>query len=351
MEVASTNHSGPSSPARTLRTLATLIVTALSWLIASNSWAQATRPYQMTILGSVDAHVDPRPSIISYNAGVDIPAFYFGRESAPLSGPMIVWLAPTHDVSIYDRLDWSRVVAVYVDEPYYHAVANSYGVNGNSPCIEEQPGELNPRTQVIWDMTSTLTSMAEAVRVRAPKARFWVNYTSHEVDWMVTGGCTLNHAFIDVVSVDIYANPFYNDVKSYNDKLFTNRPVPHQQLALIPGTHVSSQQSEAQAIAALPQYFQYADSANQNCTLPLGPVGTTGFYDGCKVWIVAGWTGGAIEYHEGPNYVAYPIEHPASQQVRAIWEEYFAKPRNPPAPDLSGFNRHWVPPVLKILLD
>jgi len=31
-------------------------------------------------------------------------------------------------------------------------------------------------------------------------------------------------------------------------------------------------------------YFAYANSMNQQCNLPMGPIGSTGTHDGCPVW-------------------------------------------------------------------
>jgi hypothetical protein len=334
-----------NAPTLVLRAFSILIIAAGVWLAPAHSWAQ-TRAYQMTLLGSVDAHIVPRPAVINYNVGVDVPTFSLGRERQPMKGPLIVWLSPSNDLTPLALVDWSRVIAVYVDEPYYGPLKQA----GYPYCL------AGSGAQIVQGITNTLQLMAGAVRSRAPKARFWVNYNFNEVEWMRDDGCPFNHTFIDVVSVDRYDRAFNSlihlpGVRSYYDYFSTHRPVPNQQLALVPGTHTSSEQNDGTGAGRLPQYFAYAQDQNQACNLPLGPIGVTGFYDGCPVWIVAGFVGGAGMYTDTDGFTLYPIEHPNAQQIRAAWEQTLAIPRSPPSPDLTRFNRQWTPAALKVLLN
>ena len=75
-----------------------------------NASAQTVRPYQMSILASTDGGTA---------ANVDIPIFTQGvfRYDPQPPGRSIVWLPPDANLDQYN-FDWSRIAAVYVDEPY-----------------------------------------------------------------------------------------------------------------------------------------------------------------------------------------------------------------------------------------
>jgi hypothetical protein len=292
-------------------------------MFAANASAQATRPYQMSILGSTDG---------TTNAGVDVPVFFRGQYAYNLQpdGRSIVWLPPhadldVHDANDYDLIDWSRIVAVYVDEPYGTILEGL----GTCPQPTTQTGIAFANRQ------AELGALAEDVRKHAPTARFWVNFTRHEIDLILdeNSGCDLNKSYIDVISMDIYDVDFYTTLSNRYDDLYANhRPTPYQQLALVAGTftHGYNQQTGQQGAARLSGYFAYAADMNQQCDLPLGPSRISGIYDRCPVWMVAGWMGGETPVDHDPRDY-YPIDHANSVEVFNAWQAAFAVPRIDPS--------------------
>lgn len=304
--------------ARTVLAGATAI--GLSLLGANVSAQSVTRPYQMSILAAWRGVT---------SASVDVPIFtrnVFGNNQSQPAGQSIAWLPPDADLDRHN-IDWSRIVAVYVDEPY-REILKSVRCNGS------EPGETPEFSYPVEERMLTLKAMATELRARAPKARFWVNFTDTEIDLMLNpnAGCPLNQPYIDVISMDIYYEAFVPALSNRYNTLYQRRATSHQQLALVPGTFTAGyhNQSGAQGAARLSGYFAYAASLNQRCNLPLGPQGATGFYDGCPIWMIAGWTGGAEPYDEdGRTY--YMIDHPNSQLVFDTWQTQVAIPRVDPS--------------------
>jgi hypothetical protein len=112
------------------------------------------------------------------------------------------------------------------------------------------------------------------------------------------------------------------DVQQYYDFLVANPAKPDQQLALVPGVF-SSPVHQGPLLAG---YFGYADNMNQNCNLPLGSRGVTGFFDGCPVWVVLGWL--PYNYQDG-NTLYVGMLDPRSASIAAAWEGELELPLRP----------------------
>jgi hypothetical protein len=295
--------------------LAVAGVTALALSIFwGNALAQSgTRPYPMSILAATQG--------VS-GASSDLPIFTRNAFSNYQDQPperSIAWLPPSANLGQHN-IDWAKIVAVYVDEPYGEILKNRNSCAGTPSPIAQ--------------MMSTLEAMATELRARAPRARFWVNFTKHEIDLILNpdAGCPLNQPYIDVISMDVYGVHFHPMLTDLYNDLYEHRATSSQQLALVPGTFTQGweNQSGAQGAARLSGYFAYATVMNQQCDLPLGSKGLTGFYDGCPVWMIAGWTGGITPLDE-QGYFYYPIDNPSSQLVFNAWQTQFAIPRADPS--------------------
>jgi hypothetical protein len=282
------------------------------WLssAAVDALAQSTRPYQMSIVGTTEG-----------STTVDIPIFHY-QHTQP-AGRSIVWWDPADEELDDVTIDWTRIVAVYVDEPY-----NAELPQGNPSC-SSLAFEAKRRK---------LQRMATAARTKAPSARFWINFRAADI-FRISSGCPLNGAYIDVISMDYYGIDFHppgdnGSPYALYQWLYANRATPYQQLALIPGTFTGggANQTGTEGAARLSGYFDYAYSMNQQCDLPLGPMGRTGIYDGCPVWMVAGWFGGTEPHRDSANGPwHYPIDHANAIQVRNAWQSAFAVRRVDPA--------------------
>jgi hypothetical protein len=254
-----------------------------------------------------------------YNAGVDIPIFTrneFSNYQAQPEGSSIAWVGIDRNLDKHN-INWRRIVAVYVDEPYGKMLENK---NSCDPIDPNDPDTIGP-------MMAELEAMAAALRIKAPRARFWVNFTPHEVKLMrdPRANCPLNQPYIDVISLDWYGRNFFPDLLDLYQYLYQNRATPYQQLALVPGTFTGAENHTGDhARDWLRSHFEYARTINYICNLPLGPTGKTGYYDGCPVWMVAGWMGGVTPPPGASNY--YPIDNPASIKVFEAWQEQFAVP-------------------------
>jgi hypothetical protein len=277
----------------------------LSMVGIDASAQQTIRPFQMSILASTDS---------VYNAGVDIPIFTrnaFSNYQDQPAGSSIAWLPIDRNLDRHN-INWKHIVAVYVDEPYGEMLKN---VSSCDSRIDATMQELE--------------AMAAALRVKAPRARFWVNFTPKEVDLMVNpaANCPLNKPYFDVISMDVYNEIFYPTISTRYAVLYDHRATPYQQFAFVPGTFTGGDKGQNGSVGAsrLSGYFDFAAIWNVNCSLPLGPTGKTGFYDGCLVWMVAGWIGGATPFSDGAS-VYYPIDHPNSEAVFDAWQAQFAIP-------------------------
>jgi hypothetical protein len=285
------------------------LVTSLIFVATSGeSYAQSTRSFQMGIWPGTC----PGTQCPVVGTDTDIQAFG-DRDTQPPGRSIVLTLdvKPATTTPLFDRdYDWSRIVAVEVDEPYNSAHTNNF------PCNQD----------AIATIDTIMAQRASELKVIAPHVRFWVNFTPTDITAMGAGtnGCTadLNKPYIDVVSLDDYGVPFGWDnnvqpdtgVMVYYDWLINNPATPQQQLALIPGTFVGQE-------GILGGYYPYPNYVNsQGCDLPLGPRGVTGSYDRCRVWIVFGWAAGDF-----PGYVGEL--DPNAGGIRNIWQPEVNVPR------------------------
>jgi hypothetical protein len=294
----------------------TVIVAAIGiWLSTGGgiASAQSSRPYQMTV----------HPYTGATAANVDIPMFSKGVFAAQPQPPgrSIAWLKVDANLDQWSDIDWSRIAAVYVDEPYTAIINGNRNQACDSPAIAVRG--------------QALEGMVAALRAKAPSARFWVNFNGADLDWSLQKGCQLNVWYIDVISIDLYYVDFTPALSDRYQYIYTHRPTDYQQLALViptftQGTTSSgmSPQTAAQGVARVTQYLNYAATMNQTCHLPLGPTGSTQIYDGCPVWIVSGFLSGSIP--PADDTALLPIDHPSSLDVLNAWQSKFAVPRTDP---------------------
>lgn len=294
----------PSS--RALRALlAVLLYVGLVGMVAAQS---ETRSFPMTLWGGG-------------NHDSDIPAILEGDPQP--AGRSIVILQNWGDDDPLAAMgyDWSRIVAVMIDEPYgpNHTPASldsSLQVPNGTPACGVSMADLNA---AIMPVDTMLEQKAKELRALAPTARFWVNFSWAEANWM--GECAnttaFNRAYIDVVSADWYYVDF-DVIQPFYSVVAANPPPerPDQQLALVPGTFFrSGVDMQATQASHLQGFFDYANTMNQNCDLPLGTRGGTGYFDGCRVWMVMGWLAG--------NYLAEHDyrgeEDPTSSAITGVW--------------------------------
>ena len=295
------------------------LLTAVVFLTASGSTnAQSTtRSFQMALWTD-----------LTHDANSDIAVFWGGQ---PQPAGRSIWVNGPITTSLPDsqHMDWSRIVAVEFDEPYgpnnYPAsLDSSLRLPDGTPACQVSLTALN---EAIAPQDAQLALRAAELRARAPQARFWVNFTTTEAQWMATciyDPLAFNRAYIDVVSTDWYDADF-STIQQFYSVIAANRPKPDQQLALIPGVY-SAPNNQLQYLQG---YFSYADSMNQSCNLPLGARGVTGYFDGCPVWVVLGWLSysfaqGNTEYVGmlDPNSVL-------SGLIATNWEAELALPLRP----------------------
>ena len=254
------------------------------------------------------------------NGDTDIHSFLprTVQSSAQLPGRFIVvgWdpTVPLTDAGI----DWSRVVAVEIDEPYA-SVDHFLKFPDNSPACQPDPVAL---ASAIAPIDTMVQQRATELQALAPKARFWVNFDRVEAHWMAycSRPNVFNRHYIDVVSADWSddnANNTISTVRPFYSVVAANRPKPDQQLALIPGTfYRAGIDSPATQASYLQGYFDYANSANQNCNLSPGGRGVTGNFDGCPVWMVMGWLSNTFK-KDGTTYVG--VLDPGAAVIAADW--------------------------------
>jgi hypothetical protein len=327
---------------------ALIIIAICLACLADTPAAMAARRFQMALWNSDDPTLSelgwldynqaqppaPRRSVFFIP-----PSALSSPESAPGAGDQ-GWVEkydnaaeaelPARDAVVRDAVtallkqmerDWSRIDAVVIDEPFLAAVKSNASSN---PCADRA---LFRRVQM---MQRVLMNAAAVVRglEGAEKTRFWVNFSEPEIDWMNSGVCNpvrFNEWYMDVVSIDIYGRDF-SRIQPLYDKLFASRPTAHQQLALIPGTYSTSAAAFAASDVArrLQGFFNYANTMNHSCSLPIGPVGVTQSADGCPVWLVAGFWG-ASSMMKGDDRA--PIFHAHSKAIKNRWGQEFKKPR------------------------
>ena len=147
--------------------------------------------------------------------------------------------------------DWSRIAAVWIDEPYLNAMGGATF----PPC------DTQASTDIMIEMSEQVATAAALVHDLSPTTRVWVNFSAAEVNWARTSACPflINAPYIDVVSIDYYGQ--FHEVKQLYDWLKANPAYPHQQRALVPlaGSKISSNPiSPTTAAAWLLGYFEYA---------------------------------------------------------------------------------------------
>jgi hypothetical protein len=273
----------------------------------------------------------------SHTAGyLDIPSFESDGPGGQPPGRSIMLHERWRDLDLTMlSVDWSRILAVVIDEPYVtglRTIEGSEPIEYN-PCINfsGMAASLNPlqeqrRQNIAATRAALLDTVADAHAI-APRARVWVNFHIYEANWMPGDNCSLNlnDSSIDVVSLDRYEVNFSAIQSNYTFFIAT---MPNQQLALVPGTHYRVGGDSPQTAAGrLQGFFDYANSMNQQCNMGLGRMGRTGFYDGCRVWMVAGWVANpALPLPpDTPQY--YGILHSSSAAISTAWLSELSKVR------------------------
>jgi hypothetical protein len=292
--------------------LPVLLTAILSFAPSGVIQAQsATRSFQMGMW------VFPNTPIPT-TADADIRTFYEGQDQ-PL-GRSVMLLDWTSPVSA-SGYDWSRIVAVVIDEPYT-------SVDGNlDPDCSFAP---SPKLlAAITPIDAKLVQRAAELKSFAPLTRFWVNFTAAEGGWM--GRCAnpqvFNRSYVDVISQDHYYVGFDGVVSSFYAALAANPAKPDQQLALIPGAfYRSGHDSPSTQASYLQGYFAYANNVNQACNLPLGSRGATGIGDGCPVWIVMGFVSGT--FTDGDTTYVGELDS-RSAEIAGVWRAEVALPLAP----------------------
>ena len=290
--------------------LLTLLATVVVVMGSSPTYAQSnTRSFQMALW------TDP-----TQDANSDIAVFW-GNQPQPagrsiwVQGPLAYANDPLTWLSVIPNIDWSRIVAVEIDEPYT-------SVDGD---LDQTCGDVNAANAAIAPIDATLQYTAEQLKALNPKARFWVNFTAAEGSWM--GFCAtpqvFNRAYIDVISDDYYDVGFDGFVSPFYAVLAQTLAKPDQQFALIPGVF-SAPKNQGQYLQT---YFDAANNMNQTCNLPLGDRGVTGYFDGCPVWIVLGFLSGNNTLPNGTLYVG--LLDSRSAQIKSAWEGELALPLAP----------------------
>lgn len=225
------------------------------------------------------------------------------------------------------NLDWSRIDALLIDEPYLDA-AGSHINPCNNPSSNSEPFQ-----RIQW-MQRLLVNAAAVLRDASlsPRTRFWVNFSEPELVWMQAENCPFrfNDWYIDVVSLDKYSVPF-SVLEPHYDWLFANRPTTYQQLALVPQSFVAvgAQPDPASAVAArLQGFFDYAAAANRSCYLRIGRTGVTKRADGCPVWLVAGYWNGIDPVPTDDTFTTEwrPIFHSDSAPILNVWSAQYQLP-------------------------
>jgi hypothetical protein len=269
------------------------LLTALPFLLPGGNAHAQTRTFQVSLWENGDTSqlvTDPP-------AYTDIRSFGDQGQTQPNQPPgLSIMLNVNTKITLnsLQNVDWSRIVAVEVDEPYGQ--------------YDNDLGTCNNPNPAIATMANTLGGMATELSGLNSKARFWVTFTGPEANWMVNCGSTaaFNRSYIDVMGLDDYNNdvdePWYNLVLAY--PLY-----PSQQAALIPGVF----SAPTNQLSYLQSFFQFANSLNQTCNLPVGSRGISGIYDGCPVWIVMGWMTGVDGAYNG-------IFVSGSASILAAWQ-------------------------------
>lgn len=275
--------------------------------------------------------------IRSFEGSVQPVGFSIYQSLGPMSTlPPPCAVPPVPNTTCYD---WSRIVAVEIDEPYVHIDGELDETN----CTPTAPDSN------IEAIDTALSKLASKLKTMNPKARFWVNFTPHEAEWMQFCAMpqVLNRAYMDVISVDWYDSYLIDDLASFYSTVIVTPASPHQQIAFVPG--VFSAPSDQSGYWQ--SYFDYANYANQTCNLPLGSQGVTGIFDGCQVWLVMGWlTGDFTDPTNGTAYKGILDGSQGSQTDRAKWQSVVADTPGPVLLRARGSIANYFRPSLNLLL-
>lgn len=293
--------------------LFTLLMAVVFFTGSSATYAQAqTRSFQM---GLWTAPKGPDS---------DIAVFWGNQPQPPGLSIWVNYPSPYENLNtVYTDgnnqlpapIDWSRIVAIEMDEPYA-SIDGTFIAPGGDCSSSGDPTLISP-------IDTALQQRAAELKALAPKARFWVNFTWIEASWIAfcTTPLAVNRAYIDVFSFDWYntpLDPLFSNLGQAYAIVFNSRPKPDQQLALIPGVYSAPQSQEGY----LQGYFDYANNNNQSCNLPLGSRGVTGIFDGCPVWIVLGWLSNDCTPANcgGTAFSGMLDGSPASTAIRREWD-------------------------------
>lgn len=258
---------------------------------------------------------------------VDIPTFTSGSPQPPGSSIMILneW-GPAYLSSL--GVDWSRILAAQIDEPYVTALNDSSAEN--PACTPN-----GPRNTIVRDTYDGIVDAAQDIHGRAPRTRVWLNFSQSEVDWMRDKRCpaALNDSLIDVVSLDNYDVDF-DDIE--DDYAWFIERWGAQQLALVPatsyddaGSYFSDRLRANKTAQRLKAYFAYANLMNAECNMEAGRLDGTGGYDRCRVWVVAGWSSEPwLPIHGGWISLLHPNDEGAAL-ILDEWASEFSKLRRP----------------------
>jgi len=278
----------------------------------------------------------------------DMTTFYWTDLNNQPKGRSIL-TGYDYKVPVPTNVDWSRIVAVVVDEPYQALRGRTAPCPTNSQEAQDTLDAIRAKDRALADAAAELKAVA-------PLTRFWVNLEHGNLAWMQA--CKLadpdhpiiNHSYVDVISFDVYLQPFSALWSDYQ-WLIDNHAKDDQQLALIPGTfyYPESAADEPGAVSTqaglLKKYFDYADYQNQSCDLPWGSRGRTGSFDGCRVWIVMGWLAGNF-FGDGHLHVG----EQGPPEIASFWN---AKRALPLRPDLAHqvTRGQLVPTILSVMED
>jgi len=329
----------------------------LSLLLASMALIMGSQPVdaqsQMRFF-QMGLWTDPAPNVDS-----DIATFWAPDQVAPAPGTEAQPPAPYRTIllshiasrSLYqESYDWSRIVAVEFDEPY-----NNTSVDNDLRYPDRSFACLAPALgQDMAPVDAMLQARAKELKALAPKARFWVNFTDNEAEWIVqcANPGAFNRDYIDVISADWSADGGNNNIAATQRFLsvVATYPLPSrpdQQFALIPGVY----SAPVDQLPHLQDFFDYANETNQahGCNLPLGSRGVTGFFDGCPVWIVLGWLSNS--FTQGNTHYVGMLD-PASAASASIKQAWEAERALPLAPALANQRTpaQIMPPILQSLL-
>src|SRR5713101_4283745 len=210
-------------------------------------------------------------------------AFFHGGDSQPPGHSILTvsfWKTEGawQSMVLKMKYDFSRIDAVYVDEPYLNVGASPSANNAwQNPCQDNR----YPKAASIFQM---LQSLGQAVKETSSRTRFWINFSEPEIQWMMDTHCpanrpiTLNGSFVDVVSMDRYRIRFEGPcrltlpgrapcLQPYYDWIVAHRAYPGQQIALVPGVVVQILERRTGPVqldnpnsqaALLAGYFNYA---------------------------------------------------------------------------------------------